>query len=293
MLRPSLPLLLRSFLQTFTFTHGTLTASIRTILIDGNPWFVAADVCKALGYAEDTGGGFGNTVRPLNDNEKSTLHKAKSHSSDQWLPLFIGSAARIRLISEAGLYKLVMRSDKPQAHTAIVTRPFEHMTFQFREDGWLNMTKAAKNYRKQIGDFMRRPETIAFIREHAKLKSMGNSQTFFIDSKGRLSIDAAKSTGLIETVLGRNGGTWCHPDLVDFYAMWLDPKFAVFCMAVIKDLRTGKAELVITKPEESAVMALPTDYLSALEALVVAERERVRLAAADYRNAPLTAPVRF
>ncbi|WP_230370362.1 hypothetical protein [Paludibacterium denitrificans] len=44
-------------------------------------------------------------------------------------------------------------------------------------------------------------------------------------------------------------------------------KFAVWCDMVIDDLLRGKAEVTITKPEESAVLALPKDLPSALRAL--------------------------
>ena len=66
----------------------------------------------------------------------------------------------------------------------------------------------------------------------------------------------------------RGHGTWAHPKLAVFFARWLDVRFAVWCDVMIEDILKGKAEVVITKPEESAVLALPKDYDS-----VLSERE--------------------
>ncbi len=69
---------------------------------------------------------------------------------------------------------------------------------------------------------------------------------------------------LVETKEGRYGATWAHPDLAIEFARWLDPKFSVWCNAVIKDILTGVAQVTIVKPEQSAALALPQGYLSAL-----------------------------
>jgi len=44
-------------------------------------------------------------------------------------------------------------------------------------------------------------------------------------------------------------------------------KFAVWCDAVIDDIVKGVAQVTIVKPAQSAALALPQDYLSALKAL--------------------------
>jgi len=48
---------------TFGFkTHGAsdITHRVRVVELEGNPWFVAADVCRVLGLNNTT-----NAVRPL------------------------------------------------------------------------------------------------------------------------------------------------------------------------------------------------------------------------------------
>ena len=76
--------------------------------LDGNPWFVAADVCRALDMSLEYG--TNQWLKPLNDDERYSLKRGD-------LPdLFSGSRApSYTCISENGLYRLVMRSDKPQA----------------------------------------------------------------------------------------------------------------------------------------------------------------------------------
>lgn len=79
------------------FQHITF-GDIRTITIDGEPWFVAIDVCKALGL-EPT------ATRRLDDDEKNTLRLTQGTSGNP----------NLTIISEAGLYTLVLSSRKPEA----------------------------------------------------------------------------------------------------------------------------------------------------------------------------------
>ncbi|MBV8413618.1 MAG: hypothetical protein JO251_00230 [Verrucomicrobia bacterium] len=44
-------------LTTFAFAHGEVSTTIRVVTINGEPWRVAADVCRALGLV--------NTARAL------------------------------------------------------------------------------------------------------------------------------------------------------------------------------------------------------------------------------------
>lgn len=125
----------------------------------------------------------------------------------------------------------------------LITRAYAGKTFLFREDGYINMTKTAKEFGKRIDDFLVNKATTEYMEA---LANTGNVRD------------------LLKTKRGHNGGTWGHPKLAVFFARWLDVKFAVFCDMVIDDILNKKAELVITKPEESAVMKLPQTYLEAV-----------------------------
>ncbi len=69
------------------------------IEIDGQPWFVAADVANALSISNPRR----EVIKNLSEEEKRSMKLQNSRGR-----------ANV-LISESGLYKLVMRSDKPEA----------------------------------------------------------------------------------------------------------------------------------------------------------------------------------
>ena len=79
--------------------------TLRTITKDGEPWFVAADVCKALGYSTHKHG-VRFYLANLNEGEISL-------STPTQLGIARGPASI--LISESGLYKLTLGSRKPEA----------------------------------------------------------------------------------------------------------------------------------------------------------------------------------
>lgn len=84
-------------IQTFNFNAATL----RTLTDEnGDPWFVAKDACNILGI--DT-----NHLREaLDDDEITNLRNSEVWNQPGRAPL---------IISEPGLYKLIMRSRKPEA----------------------------------------------------------------------------------------------------------------------------------------------------------------------------------
>ena len=83
------------------------THSIRVVDIEGNPWFVVSDVCEALGLA----------INPANGSYTNHLYKLdKAEKTVAPVPTSLAGRSRSKsVISESGLYKLIMRSDKPQA----------------------------------------------------------------------------------------------------------------------------------------------------------------------------------
>ena len=74
---------------------GTVRVSTR----DGEPWFVAKDVCDALGIAK-----YRDAVSRLDPDERGSV-----------LVDTLGGAQEASAVSEPGFYKLVMRSRKPEA----------------------------------------------------------------------------------------------------------------------------------------------------------------------------------
>ena len=84
--------------KLMTFENAAF-GKIRTLTIDSEPWFVAADVCRALEIGNPS-----MTVERLDDDEKgiSTIDT-------------LGGKQRMTIINEPGLYSLVLSSRKPEA----------------------------------------------------------------------------------------------------------------------------------------------------------------------------------
>lgn len=73
--------------------------NVRIVMRDGEPWFVASDICKALGYRDTEKG-----TRNLGIHQKGT-HPMRTP----------GGTQTVTIINESGLYRLVLRSRKPEA----------------------------------------------------------------------------------------------------------------------------------------------------------------------------------
>lgn len=85
-------------IQTFNFNAAPLRALTDE---NGDPWFVAKDVCDILEIRNPS-----DALQSLDDDEKTNLGNSYVWSEPGRRPL---------IISEPGLYRLVMRSRKPEA----------------------------------------------------------------------------------------------------------------------------------------------------------------------------------
>ena len=73
--------------------------SVRVVMHNGEPWFVAKDVCDCLELTNTA-----QTISYLDDDEKGV--------TTNYTP---GGKQEMSMISEAGLYSLILRSRKPEA----------------------------------------------------------------------------------------------------------------------------------------------------------------------------------
>lgn len=95
-------------IQAFDFNEQ----AVRTVLREGEPWFVAADVCQILALGNVTQAIQGNAkagALGLEDDEKMTLTNLEGQSGKR------GGARFMTIISESGLYALIFKSRKPEA----------------------------------------------------------------------------------------------------------------------------------------------------------------------------------
>lgn len=73
---------------------------VRTVVKDGEPWFVAKDVCDVLGITDAR-----KSVNLLDEDERNSVPITDSLGRDQ----------ETFIINEPGLYSLILRSRKPEA----------------------------------------------------------------------------------------------------------------------------------------------------------------------------------
>lgn len=82
-------------LQVFKYENN----NVRTVEMNGEPWFVLKDVCKALGIAK-----YRDVADRLDADERAPVRVDT-----------LGGAQEMICINESGLYNVILRSDKPAA----------------------------------------------------------------------------------------------------------------------------------------------------------------------------------
>lgn len=83
------------------FNYGEIP--VRTVLLDGEPWWVLADVCRVLELSNPS-----KVAARLDGDEKQPF------KFDPNSELGLGHNGAT-IINESGLYKVILRSDKPEA----------------------------------------------------------------------------------------------------------------------------------------------------------------------------------
>lgn len=123
--------------------------TIRTTMIDNAPWFVAADVCNALEISNAR-----DAVTRLDEDEKGVV------STDT-----LGGNQQVNIISESGLYSLVLGSRKPEAKQ--FKRWITHEVLPtIRRTGQYNIISAdSYNRPANTDDYMSAARTLANCRQ--------------------------------------------------------------------------------------------------------------------------------
>lgn len=86
-------------LVPFLYQSGTRPDTVRVSMVDEQPWFVAVDVARILGFRDAE-----HAIRGLDDDEKGTRIVGT-----------LGGEQQLSVISESGLFALVLRSRRPAA----------------------------------------------------------------------------------------------------------------------------------------------------------------------------------
>ncbi|ATJ82025.1 BRO family protein [Halomonas beimenensis] len=182
-------------LTTFDFP----SMAVRVIDCGDDPWCAAKDVCLAIGYGVKSSGDV-NTTNVLRHLDGSEVFTARI--SERGRPS--------KIISESGLYKLIMRSDKPQAR-AFQDWVTKTVLLAIRKDseGRCNLNNLHK---ASGGERVHQPSNFTSL-----------------DSTKRIIVELSKSCDLrispMEAKRGRNGGTYVVKELVYAHAMWISTAF--------------------------------------------------------------------
>ncbi|TXH26215.1 MAG: hypothetical protein E6R06_07265 [Mycobacterium sp.] len=74
-------------------------AAVRVMVINGSPWFILADLCRVLSIANSR-----HVAARLADDQKGVAQNDTP-----------GGMQQVTIVSESGMYEVVIRSDKPEA----------------------------------------------------------------------------------------------------------------------------------------------------------------------------------
>ena len=82
-------------IQIFKYENN----DVRTVEMNGEPWFVLKDVCKVLGISK-----YRDAAERLDDDERAPVRVDT-----------LGGAQEMTAVNVSGLYNVILRSDKPEA----------------------------------------------------------------------------------------------------------------------------------------------------------------------------------
>lgn len=160
----------------------------------------------------------------------------------------------------------------PGCHGAAFSASGAQAEGPFREDGYFNMTKAAKHFGKRLDHFMTNRETKEYI---AAIREV-----------------IPGITGITQTKAGwhlnEDVGTWAHPKLAVFFARWLDVRFAVWCDMQIDDILHGRSVVVpVQQAQQAPAVTLTMEQVNeAIRAAVAPLEQRI----AGLLAAPVSVP---
>lgn len=104
----------------------------------------------------------------------------------------------------------------------------------FSSDGWINATQTAKAFDKDIRQYTRSRRFKDYLAATCEYYSK-NEDDFIKTVKGKFNNDVQN--------LHITQGTYLHPFLAVSFARWINPKFAVWCDDLMRQILTGELEV--------------------------------------------------
>lgn len=168
------------------YSHDSF-GEVRVITKDGEPWFVAADVCRAL-EIKDTW----NAMQRLDEDEKG----ACSIST-------LGGMQEMFIVNEPGLYSLVLGSRKPEAKT--FKRWITHEVIPaIRKNGVYVSDKINSDMLFQIAEQMRKKEERIQALSEKNAEMLPKAQFYDTVTGSPDTIDMAQAAKVLNMGMGRN-----------------------------------------------------------------------------------------
>lgn len=155
---------------------------VRTIEIDGKPYFVANDVARALGYASPKDAVTRHCKGALN-------HRYLTNGGDQ----------EIKVIPEGDIYRLIIRSNLPSAER-FESWVFDEVLPTIRQTGGYQIPQTYAEALRQLANKAEQAERLAL--ENKEMKPKADFFDAVTDSKTAISLgDVAK---VLDMGIGRN-----------------------------------------------------------------------------------------
>lgn len=154
---------------------------VRTIEIDGEPWFIASDICKALEISNTT-----VAMDRLDEDEKSKFNLGLSGGD-------------INCVNEYGLYALVLASRKGSAKR--FKRWITHDVIpQIRKTGGYNLPQTYAEALRALADKAEQAERLKI--ENTEMKPKAEFFDAVADSRDAISL--AEAAKVLDLGIGRN-----------------------------------------------------------------------------------------
>lgn len=159
---------------------------VRTVDMDGAPWFVLKDVCEVLGL------GNSRMVSDRLDEDEKGVSKIDT----------LGGVQNVTIINESGLYNVILRSDKPEA------KPFRKWVTSevlpsIRKTGSYTMPKLSKEMQAL---FLLDDRT---QKQEARLTALENTMT--VDYGQQQTLKKAVGRVVVEALGGKTAPAYIDP----------------------------------------------------------------------------------
>ena len=197
------------------FTNDTF-GEVRTVVKDNEPWFVAADVCRALDILNPR-----DATARLDEDEKNTVVLTDGNRGNP----------NVTIINEPGLYSLVLGSRKPEARA--FKRWITHEVIpSIRKHGAYITTEAAEKIMSDPDNWIK---LLTALKEEREGKEVAEAKCAALESeKAQIAeeLDLRKKQGVKYFILG------------SYYEQAMKPGTDITLTETAKEIGCGRNELI-------------------------------------------------